>query len=100
MVFGASETSTYLHHAMVDPYQYGDSSGLDKYSEKAPARVWKDQRFSWWMTTMLHSFSEALACDQNLQDTDLAYLFSSEKALGSLEENYVGLPFLSMLGIC
>ena len=83
----------YLYHAMVAHYEDGDSTGLDKYSEKALARVWKAQRFSWWMTTMLHTFPESLAYDQKLQDTDLAYLFSSEKALGSLAENYVGLPF-------
>ncbi len=83
----------YLYHAMVAHYKNGDSTGLDKYSEKALARVWKAQRFSWWMTTMLHTFPESLAYDQKLQDTDLAYLFSSEKALGSLAENYVGLPF-------
>ncbi|KZT15510.1 4-hydroxybenzoate 3-monooxygenase [Acidovorax sp. GW101-3H11] len=83
----------YLHHAMVAHYQNGDSTGLDKYSEKALARVWKAQRFSWWMTTMLHTFPDSIAYDQKLQDTDLAYLFSSEKALGSLAENYVGLPF-------
>ena len=83
----------YLYHAMVSHYKDGDSTGLDKYSEKALARVWKAQRFSWWMTTMLHTFPESLAYDQKLQDTDLAYLFSSEKALGSLAENYVGLPF-------
>ena len=83
----------YLYHAMVAHYKNGDSTGLDKYSEKALARVWKAQRFSWWMTTMLHTFPDSLAYDQKLQDTDLAYLFSSEKALGSLAENYVGLPF-------
>ena len=83
----------YLYHAMVAHYKNGDSTGLDKYSEKALARVWKAQRFSWWMTTMLHTFPESLAYDQKLQDTDLAYLFSSEKALGSLAESYVGLPF-------
>ena len=55
--------------------------------------MWKSQRFSWWMTTMLHAFPESLAYDQKLQDTDLAYLFSSEKALGSLSESYVGLCF-------
>src|SRR3989338_2367546 len=83
----------YLYHAMVAHYQNGDSTGLDKYSEKALARVWKAQRFSWWMTTMLHTFPDSIAYDQKLQDTDLAYLFSSEKALGSLADNYVGLPF-------
>ena len=83
----------YLYHAMVAHYKDGDSTGLDKYSEKALARVWKAQRFSWWMTTMLHTFPDSIAYDQKLQDTDLAYLFSSEKALGALAENYVGLPF-------
>lgn len=71
----------------------GDNTGLDTYSEKALARVWKAQRFSWWMTTMLHSFPDSIEYDQRLQDTDLAYLFSSEAAQRSLAENYVGLPF-------
>jgi hypothetical protein len=59
----------------------------------ALARVWKGQRFSWWMTTLLHRYPESSAFERGLQDTDLAYLFSSSKALGSLAENYVGLPF-------
>jgi p-hydroxybenzoate 3-monooxygenase len=83
----------YLYHAMLAHYQDGDGSGLENYSSKALARVWKAQRFSWWMTTMLHTFPDAIAYDQKLQQTDLEYLFSSEKALGSLAENYVGLPF-------
>jgi p-hydroxybenzoate 3-monooxygenase len=45
------------------------------------------------MTMMLHTFADSIAYDKKLQDTDLAYLFSSERALGSLAENYVGLPF-------
>ena len=83
----------YLYHAMVAHYQGGDDSGLDGYSAKALARVWKAQRFSWWMTMMLHTFPDSIEYDRKLQDTDLAYLFSSERALGSLAENYVGLPF-------
>ncbi len=83
----------YLYHAMLQHYQQGDSTGLDNYSAKALARVWKAQRFSWWMTTMLHTFPDAISYDQKLQQTDLEYLLSSEKALGSLAENYVGLPF-------
>ncbi|MDH4053412.1 MAG: 4-hydroxybenzoate 3-monooxygenase, partial [Rubrivivax sp.] len=51
------------------------------------------QRFSWWMTTMLHTFPDSIAYDQQLQQTELAYLFSSEAAQRSLAENYVGLPF-------
>ena len=83
----------YLYHGMVAHYQRGDSSGLDNYSAKALARVWKAQRFSWWMTTMLHTFPDSIEYDQRLQQTDLAYLFSSEAAQRSLAENYVGLPF-------
>jgi p-hydroxybenzoate 3-monooxygenase len=83
----------YLYHALVAHYQRGDDSGLDGYSAKALARVWKAQRFSWWMTTMLHTFPDNIAYDQKLQETDLAYLLSSDRALGALAENYVGLPF-------
>jgi len=83
----------YLYHAMVDHYLKGDDAGLDGYSAKALARVWKAQRFSWWMTTLLHTFPDSSAYDRKLQETDLAYLFSSEAALSSLAENYVGLPF-------
>jgi p-hydroxybenzoate 3-monooxygenase len=83
----------YLYHAMMDHYLKGDSTGLDTYSEKALARVWKAQRFSWWMTTMLHTFPGSIEYDQKLQEVDLAYLFSSQAAQSSLAENYVGLPF-------
>jgi p-hydroxybenzoate 3-monooxygenase len=83
----------YLYHALVSHYRDGDDSGLEHYSEKALARVWKAQRFSWWMTTMLHQFPDNIPYDNRLQDTDLAYLFSSEAAMTSLAENYVGLPF-------
>ena len=83
----------YLYHAMVDHYLAGDDAGLDTYSAKALARVWKAQRFSWWMTMLLHIFPDTTPYDRRLQRTDLEYLFSSEKALGSLAENYVGLPF-------
>jgi len=83
----------YLYHAMLAHYQNGDSTGLDNYSAKALARVWKAQRFSWWMTTMLHTFPASIEYDQKLQEVDLAYLFSSEAAQRSLAENYVGLPF-------
>ncbi len=83
----------YLYHAMLDHYKKGDDTGLDGYSKRALARVWKAQRFSWWMTMLLHRFPENIPYDNKLQDTDMAYLFSSEAALRSLAENYVGLPF-------
>ncbi|MDX2201794.1 MAG: 4-hydroxybenzoate 3-monooxygenase [Hyphomicrobiaceae bacterium] len=83
----------YLYHAMLDHYQKGDSRGLEGYSKKALARIWKAQRFSWWMTMLLHRFPDSISYDIRLQETDLAYLFSSEAAMRSLAENYVGLPF-------
>jgi len=83
----------YLYHALLDHYQKNDDTGLENYSQKALARVWKAQRFSWWMTTLLHTFPDSIAYDKKLQGTDLEYLFSSDNAMGSLAENYVGLPF-------
>jgi p-hydroxybenzoate 3-monooxygenase len=83
----------YLYDAMIAHYKRGDDTGLDGYSDRALARVWKAQRFSWWMTTLLHRFPDHMPYDQKLQQTDLAYLFSSETALRLLAENYVGLPF-------
>lgn len=83
----------YLYQGFVDHYQKGDSSGLNKYSEKALARVWKAQRFSWWLTTLLHTFPDSIDYDQRLQEIEMAYLFSSDAAQSSLAENYVGLPF-------
>jgi p-hydroxybenzoate 3-monooxygenase len=83
----------YLYHAMMDHYLKGDPTGLEEYSAKALARVWKAQRFSWWMTTMLHSFPEQSDYDKKLQEIELAYLLSSEAAQTALAENYVGLPF-------
>jgi p-hydroxybenzoate 3-monooxygenase len=83
----------YLYHAMVAHYRDGNDTGLDGYSDKALARIWKAQRFSWWMTTLLHTFDDDIAYDKKLQQTELQYLLSSDNALGSLAENYVGLPF-------
>ncbi|MGJ4898167.1 4-hydroxybenzoate 3-monooxygenase [Bradyrhizobium oligotrophicum] len=83
----------YLYHALLDHYKKGDDRGIDGYSQRALARIWKAQRFSWWMTTLLHRFPDRLSYDDRLQDTELAYLFSSEAAQRSLAENYVGLPF-------
>jgi p-hydroxybenzoate 3-monooxygenase len=82
----------YLYHGLVDHYLARDDRGLESYSARALARVWKGQRFSWWMTTLLHLFPDSSPFDRHLQATELAYLFSSQNALASLAENYVGLP--------
>jgi p-hydroxybenzoate 3-monooxygenase len=83
----------YLYHAMLAHYLDGDDSGLKDYSAKALARIWKAQRFSWWMTMMLHRFPDRSEYEDRLQQTELEYLFSSETAQRLLAENYVGLPF-------
>ncbi len=83
----------YLYHGLLDHYANGDPSGLDGYSAKALARVWKAQRFSWLMTSLLHTFPDSPAFDQKLQQAELAYYFSSEAGQRSLAENYVGLPY-------
>jgi p-hydroxybenzoate 3-monooxygenase len=83
----------YLYHALTDHYRKADDSGLDAYSQKALARVWKAQRFSWWMTMLLHRFPDRISYDERLQETEMSYLFSSETAMRAVAENYVGLPF-------
>ena len=82
----------YLYRALIDHCLKNDDKGLETYSQRALARVWKAQRFSWWMTTMLHRFPANSSYENKLQEAELAYLFSSERALASLAENYVGLP--------
>jgi p-hydroxybenzoate 3-monooxygenase len=83
----------YLASALIEHYREGSSAGLDAYSSRALARVWKAVRFSWSMTTMLHRFPERGAFDQRLQEAELDYLSQSRAAATALAENYVGLPF-------
>jgi len=83
----------YLYTGLLDFYKKNDATGLEQYSEKALARVWKAQRFAWWMTTMLHTFPDTPDYDQKLKEIDMSYLFTSDAALSSLAENYVGLPY-------
>lgn len=83
----------YLSEGLIEHYGEGSDAGLDAYSSRALARIWKAVRFSWWMTTMLHRFPQATSFDQRIQEADLAYLVSSRAAMTSLSENYVGLPF-------
>ena len=65
---------------------------LDAYSQTCLRRVWKVQRFSWWMTSMLHRFDHENAFDHRRQLAELDYVTSSRAAAQSLAENYVGLP--------
>ncbi|SDN62059.1 p-hydroxybenzoate 3-monooxygenase [Lutimaribacter pacificus] len=83
----------YLFHGFDRHYNDGDSEGLDLYSEKALARIWKTQRFSWWMTTQLHRFPDQTEFDLRVQQAELAFLRENEAAQRALAENYTGMPY-------
>ena len=83
----------YLSQALREFYDEKSSAGIDAYSAKALARVWKAVRFSWWMTSMLHKFPDTGEFGARIQLAELDYLVSSQAAAASLSENYVGLPF-------
>ena len=83
----------YLAEALKHFYATGDEGQLDGYSDLALARVWKSQRFSWWMTSLLHRFPEDNAFDDRVRQADLSYIVGSVAARTTLAENYVGLPF-------
>ena len=89
----AASDVRYLFDGLVEHYRAGRSSGLDAYSERALRRVWKAERFSWWMTTLLHRFPDNGPFGDRIQQAELDYLFSSRAALTALAENYVGLPY-------
>ena len=78
--------------ALVDFYQKGLAEGLERYSEVSLRRVWKVQRFSWWMTSMLHRFRDEDAFSHRLHLAELDYVTGSRAASTTLAENYVGLP--------
>jgi len=83
----------YLYHGLVQFYHDNDTDGLDNYSKKALARVWKAERFSWWMTNLLHHFSDQSPFDLKMQRAELEFLESNDAAQKVLAENYVGLPY-------
>ncbi len=83
----------YLSDALIEHFADRSEAALDRYSSRALARVWKAERFSWWMTTVLHSFPEDEGFTARIKRAELDYLFSSPAALASLAENYVGLPY-------
>jgi len=82
-----------LAQAFADFYSSGRTRLLEQYSQSCLRRVWKAQRFSWWMTSMLHRFDTDSPFDQRRQVAELDYLTGSRAAMTSLAENYVGLPW-------
>jgi p-hydroxybenzoate 3-monooxygenase len=83
----------YLFEGLREHYAEKSPAGIDAYSARALARVWKAERFSWWMTNTLHRFPDTGAFGQRIQEAELDYLTQSVAASTSLAENYVGLPY-------
>jgi p-hydroxybenzoate 3-monooxygenase len=81
-----------LARALAHHYRSGKSDQLHDYSATCLRRIWKVQRFSWWMTAMLHRFDDHNPFDRRRQLAELDYFTSSRAAELTLAENYVGLP--------
>jgi p-hydroxybenzoate 3-monooxygenase len=81
----------YLSQALVEFYRERSEAALEAYSARALARVWKAERFSWWMTSLLHRFTDQGEFNRKIQLAELEYLVSSPAAATTLAENYVGL---------
>jgi p-hydroxybenzoate 3-monooxygenase len=88
-----------LAHALHGYYRVGGRrggtramEGLNAYSQTCLSRIWKAQRFSWWMTSLLHHFEDHSPFDRRRQLAELEYIVSSRAAAQALAENYVGLP--------
>jgi p-hydroxybenzoate 3-monooxygenase len=88
----ASDVST-LFNILLKVYREGRLDLLEKYSEVCLRRVWKAERFSWWMTSMLHRFDDQDAFSQRITESELAYFVDSEAGRKTIAENYVGLPY-------
>ncbi|HET9821792.1 MAG TPA: 4-hydroxybenzoate 3-monooxygenase [Burkholderiaceae bacterium] len=82
----------YLSQAFIEHYRERSDAGIDHYSRRCLARVWKAERFSWWFTTLMHRFPEDSAIAARFQHAELDYLMRSEAGARTIAENYVGLP--------
>ena len=88
----ASSDVKYLSGALIEHYRERSDAGLDTYSQRALSRVWRAERFSWWLTTLMHRFPDTDGFGQKLQEAELDYLVHSRAMSTALAENYVGLP--------
>ncbi|MCX5468934.1 4-hydroxybenzoate 3-monooxygenase [Acinetobacter nematophilus] len=89
----AASDIAYLSHALIDFYLNDSEKGIQEYSEKCLKRVWKAERFSWWMTHLLHRFETESEFDHKIKQAELSYILESNAGLTTLAENYVGLPY-------
>ncbi len=83
----------YLADALKQFYQHKDPQGINSYSARALSRIWKAERFSWWMTNLLHHFPNQSGFDHKMQMAEVSFLNSSDEAQAVLAQNYVGLPY-------
>ncbi|MBL4591669.1 MAG: 4-hydroxybenzoate 3-monooxygenase [Phycisphaerales bacterium] len=81
----------YLHEAIIVYFSENDDLALDEYSRKALSRVWKSERFSWYLTNLTHQFSDD-PFEQKMKEAELEYITTSEAGRRMIAENYVGLP--------
>ena len=88
----ASDVST-LFNMLCKVYTEGRTDLLERYSEVCLRRIWKAERFSWWMTSMLHRFPDSDGFSQRIADSELAYFVESAAGRTTIAENYVGLPY-------
>lgn len=89
----AASDVLYLSEAFIDFYSNHSRQGIEVYSDRALRRIWGAERFSWYMTNMLHTFPEMDAWDKKMQRAEFEQLLISENGARLLAENYVGLPF-------
>ncbi|KQF24010.1 4-hydroxybenzoate 3-monooxygenase [Acinetobacter baumannii] len=89
----AASDIAYLSSALVEYYVEGSEQGINEYSEKCLQRVWKAERFSWWMTHLLHRFETESEFDHKIKQAELSYVLGSIAGKTTLAENYVGLPY-------
>jgi p-hydroxybenzoate 3-monooxygenase len=89
----AASDVAYLWQAL-QGYYAGQMAEIDHYSSRALGRIWKAERFSWWLTSLMHKFPDSGSFGAKMQQAELDYLFSSPAAMTALAENYVGLPLL------
>ena len=82
----------YLSDALIEACVEKSHAGIDHYSARCLARIWRAERFSWWFTSLMHSFPDQGAIGQKFQEAELDYLVNSEAGSRTMAENYVGLP--------
>jgi len=82
----------YLSDALIEACVEKSHAGIDHYSTRCLARIWRAERFSWWFTSLMHHFPDQGEMGQKLQEAELNYLIHSEAGSRTMAENYVGLP--------